>query len=152
MKNLHRGEKGFTLIELLVVIAILGILAAVVIPAVTQFIGSGEEESAQTELANVELAVAAMMAAPDTPIRDLSGDARIDWANSSDCTVGAAVFGDCTQTVDSLIALSGSPGTAQPLSDFTNANTFNNWYCVFADGKVAGFTDIDPHDNIRDLL
>ncbi|MFC1978099.1 type II secretion system protein [Chloroflexota bacterium] len=56
-----RGERGFTLIELLIVIAILGVLAAVVIPNVGRFIGRGETESKNTELANIQSAVLACM-------------------------------------------------------------------------------------------
>jgi len=61
MRLPKRGEKGFTLIELLIVVAILGVLAAVVIPNVGQFIGAGKEEAADTEFANVQTAVIAMM-------------------------------------------------------------------------------------------
>ena len=61
-KQFRYGEKGFTLIELLVVVAILGVLAAVAIPAVANFIGRGESEAAQTEYENVLLAVTAAMA------------------------------------------------------------------------------------------
>ena len=61
MKIPKRGEKGFTLIELLIVVAILGVLAAVVIPNVGRFIGRGEAEAGETELANVQSAVVAMM-------------------------------------------------------------------------------------------
>ncbi len=61
MKIPKRGEKGFTLIELLIVVAILGVLAAVVIPNVGRFIGRGESEAADTEFANIQSAVVAMM-------------------------------------------------------------------------------------------
>ena len=61
MRLPKRGEKGFTLIELLIVVAILGVLAAVVIPNVGRFIGRGEDEAAETEYANVQNAVVAMM-------------------------------------------------------------------------------------------
>jgi len=43
------------------VVAILGVLAAIVIPNVGQFIGRGEEEAAETEFANIQSAVVAMM-------------------------------------------------------------------------------------------
>ena len=61
MRIPKRGEKGFTLIELLIVVAILGVLAAVVIPNVGRFIGRGETEAADTELANLQTAVVSMM-------------------------------------------------------------------------------------------
>ena len=61
MKIFKSGQKGFTLIELLVVISILGVLAAVVILNVTKYIGSGRDQAAATEQANVQTAVSAYM-------------------------------------------------------------------------------------------
>ncbi|WP_332445414.1 type II secretion system protein [Dehalococcoides mccartyi] len=62
MKKLRKHQKGFTLIELLVVVAILGVLAAVVVPNVAKFIGSGKTEAMATELHTIQLAVTAYMA------------------------------------------------------------------------------------------
>gem|GEM_PF-274830 len=61
LRHFRHGEKGFTLIELLVVIAILGVLAAVAVPNVGRFMGSGTVEAANTEAHNVQTATLAYM-------------------------------------------------------------------------------------------
>ncbi len=121
-----------------------------------------QEESMQSELANVELSVAALMAAPDVPIRDFSTDPRI--LSYVSCTTPLTVPEDnaddtemltagYTRTVDDLINVDeaytgGVP--AQPLTDFTNAEKFGNWYCVYDDGRVASFSGCIPRKNCRD--
>jgi len=62
LRKLQKGQGGFTLIELLVVVAILGVIAAVVILNVGGFIGAGTEESANTEVHQVQTAIIACMA------------------------------------------------------------------------------------------
>ena len=94
MRLPKRGERGFTLIELLIVVAILGVLAAVVIPNVSRFIGRGEEEAINTEFANIQAAVSAMMV--DNSISTLlmpvlaGGDATNSMADFPDITTNTA--------------------------------------------------------------
>ena len=63
LNSFRAGESGFTLIELLIVIAILGILAAVIIPNVSRFIGTSHVAAANSELAQVGTAAQAGAAA-----------------------------------------------------------------------------------------
>ena len=58
-------SKGFTLVELLVVIAIITILAAIVVPRVTDAIGRARMARAASEIKGAELAIVKMLADVD---------------------------------------------------------------------------------------
>jgi len=89
-KQFRYGEKGFTLIELLVVVAILGVLAAVIVPNVAKFIGTGTIESANTEAHNVETAVTAHMA--DLNLADLDGTIGVSGTTVGTLNATAGTF------------------------------------------------------------
>ncbi|MFC2009830.1 type II secretion system protein, partial [Chloroflexota bacterium] len=153
MQLLKKGEKGFTLIELLIVVAILGVLAAVVIPNVSRFIGRGETEAGETELSNIQSAVTAMMtdngistlpnpvgvatddmgAFPDATsacetdkINDPTGNA---YTNASDLD-GFILFGhDVT-----------ADAAATPLVNYVATETTQGTYTVDANGTVTQVT------------
>ena len=107
-----RGEKGFTLLELLIVVAILGILAAVLVPNLASFIGTGTVAAANTEAANVETAALAFYADHDGTWPDDSDDlydsAALPNSYLSDepravYTFGAASYGKIT-AADATVA------------------------------------------------
>ena len=118
MRHFRHGEKGFTLIELLVVVAILGVLAAVAIPNVGKFMGTGHTQAAQTELHNVQTAVLAGMA--DAQVGSITGgpfDSGNDVDISGNITVGdyivggnANVQGTYTVGTDGTVTQDSYPG------------------------------------------
>jgi len=123
IKSVGHGEKGFTLIELLVVVAILGVIAAVVVLNIGDFLGSGTEEAANTEAHQVQTAVIAYMQA----------NSLTSWSGTIDSSSG-----DGTPAEYLL-----NPGRLQ--ADYTIADgvitdagtTTNEWgeTCSFADGE-----------------
>ena len=72
LKLRRQGEKGFTLIELLVVIALLGVMAAIAIPNIVQFIGRGEEEASETDKDIIQTAVLALLS--EAGVHELDND------------------------------------------------------------------------------
>jgi len=154
-----RGEKGFTLIELLIVVAILGVLAAVVIPNVGRFIGRGEEEAAETEFANIQAAVHAMMVDNEMAYlpNAVSGEANR--------TQNMAAFPDSTSApeTDKLLDILGNAydssdkagfllyshdrvadSSSVNLTNYTATQYTSQWYIVDASGTVTQYTEAAP--------
>jgi len=62
IRAVRKNDGGFTLTELLITIVILGVLAGVVVFAVTGFTDDGKKVACSTEKKNVEIAVEAFYA------------------------------------------------------------------------------------------
>jgi prepilin-type N-terminal cleavage/methylation domain-containing protein len=58
-KKINRRQAGFTLVELLLVVAIAGILAAVLVPRISEFYASAEVAGANQEVSHIEKAALA---------------------------------------------------------------------------------------------
>lgn len=56
IRKLRAVEAGFTLIELLIVVVILGVLAGIVVFAVSAFNGQGVDAACKSDMKNVEIA------------------------------------------------------------------------------------------------
>ena len=109
-----RQEGGFTLIELLVVIGIIVALAAITIPLVTRFTGSGKEGALAAETETVQTAMNAMMADQNITTVDVH-------------TSGAGI--------NSWTALPTGTNSAF-LSGYLKKSTTTYYYCWEADGDV----------------
>ncbi len=148
----REGQKGFTLIELLIVVAILGVLAAVVIPNVGRFLGSGETEANDTELQNLQTAVVAMMT--DNNISLLPNPVGAQTADMTAFPDATSVPGSADKTTDPAGAtyavgdgagflLFGHDITANAADlavdrvNYLASNTTKCSYTVTADGTVT---------------
>ena len=160
MRMPKRGQKGFTLIELLIVVAILGVLAAVIIPNVSRFFGSGEEEARKTEKTNVQLAMDSMMvdnsltvipnpvtsatpvndmgAFPDTTSDDDTNSDKVSDPDGNAYTIvtGADLAGYLLFEHDII-----GDDAATDLVNYMRQQTTDYYYTVDADGTVHQFQD-----------
>jgi general secretion pathway protein G len=62
IREIRKNDKGFTLIELLIVIVILGVLAGIVVFAVSAFNNDGVTAACRSDVKNVEIAEEAFFA------------------------------------------------------------------------------------------
>ncbi|MCI0779999.1 MAG: type II secretion system protein [Chloroflexi bacterium] len=64
MRHTRKDQGGFTLVELVVVIAILGVMAAIAVPMVNNFLSSSKEQAYIADTATIQAAVNAYFSSP----------------------------------------------------------------------------------------
>ena len=117
ISRIAKGQGGFTLIEMIVVVGIIAVLAAVIVPNIGKFIGSGETGAKNAEWESVQTAMNAMMA-----------DVAIT-------TVTASAVGARTQSWGSLPA-NGGPEVTALAGYLQSASTVYN-YCWGTNGQIS---------------
>ncbi len=143
MKLRGRDQKGFTLIELVVVIAILGVLAAVTVPLVTNYLNSSKARGYSAEKSRIQDAVDAYFSSPDNtkylgkPQYPIIGRAQTNQGTLTNRTTAVSLIdnGDpfTAQDPDGAGPLS-SMELWNPLGGQVGANISAAWSDTNADG------------------
>ena len=104
ISRIAKGQGGFTLIEMIVVVGIIAVLAAVIVPNIGKFIGSGETGAKNAEWESVQTAMNAMMAdvAITTVTASSSGGARTGNWSALPVGVNAATLDGYLQSASTV--------------------------------------------------
>ena len=122
------GQKGFTLIEMIVVVGIIAVLAAVIVPNIGRFIGTGEDGAKSAEWESVQTAMNAMMAEAAVNTVPTSSQTAVgtqDWA-----TVPTAVVNG-----------------EQPLGPYLQNPVTVYLYCYDVNGQIYAQTELGDTTN-----
>ena len=125
--RLARSGRGFTLVELLVVVLILGVLASVVVLAITRFANRGRTDAANTEASQARAAIVACFS-----------DARVTRTDN-----GTTVNWDGAEGVMTVTAASG---TVYDAADYLRRGRFKATYVVSGSGHICGVASHDWGD------
>ncbi|APV44618.1 type IV pilus assembly protein PilA [Dehalogenimonas formicexedens] len=115
--NLTKRRHGFTLMEVLVVLVIFGVLAAIAIPNVLQYIGVGNRNAALEEEHNLIVAVGvAMKEGGGAIVSDYTSSGKV-YANADAADNDPAKYLHNGTEFEWIITTGGvlSPGTNNPL-------------------------------------
>ncbi|MBI4220162.1 MAG: type II secretion system protein [Chloroflexi bacterium] len=139
-----KNQRGFTLIELVVVIAILGVLAAVAVPMINNYLSGAKERAWNAEKERIQNAVDAFYGAPDNTRfigkrqYPLIGRDQTDTSNTSTTTSSQSLVDDGSpfDGTDFWNPLGGTQG-----ADLTYSTA---WVDVNADGvRTTASTSAD---------
>ena len=130
IKALLKKEKGFTLVELLAVIVILGIIAAIAVPSIGEFIEKSRYDGAKAEALQALSAAKMYVAAEGEPSADMTQDTLKEYLETPTNWTSFTIKYD--KTAKSFTFSGVAAGDTNP--KFDNTTNYRDSGCYFWTG------------------